>query len=227
MKTTFKLMPLLLAVPLVLTACTGGGDNPTPVEPKPAGIDQNIGVESTPVFKKFANIPEGWSETVKGANESLTNKDGSCRIMASVQSQPFTGMGLGDTAVSNNTFVLNYGYQADPATAVLGETEIKNVFGSPAEFMTYEFNAERDFIDMDSIEKNEDKPQFDTKKTRSFVAIRGFEQPVDENGKQVSPVMIIDGYCTDVENFDRDMMKQIVDSAEIGYNEEENGSNED
>lgn len=210
----------LFALPFVLASCTTGDTENKPDEQTFSANTMKL--ESLPVFQKTNNIPEGW-KTLSGEADSpsLETKNGKCSINVETRTVSYTGMGLGDDSITRSTFLTNYGFGIDTKTAIRSTIDIPKFAGKTMKFETYDFQGERSFPEGEGKE-------IKTKDSHSFVAMRGFDQPLDiDSGEKVAPIVVIDYHCTDADSFDLTTAKSIIESMEFGYVDTEAEANEE
>lgn len=209
----------LCALPLLLVSCTNGD---TKNEPDAQTFSENtINLESLPVLKKIHEIPENWKSLNGDDSSPLSSKNEKCFITVDTHTIPYTGMGIGDDSLARSTFLANYVSEIKTSSAIRSTINIPKFIGKEMTFETYDFEGKRSFSEGEgTVIKSKD--------SHSFVAIRGFDQPLDiDSGEKVTPVIVIDYSCTDKESFDLTTTKQIIESMEFDYVNINNESNEE
>lgn len=210
----------LCALPLLLVSCTNGDTKNQP--DTQTFSEKTVNLESLPVFKKTHEIPDNWKALNENDNSpSLSSANGKCSITVETRNIPYTGMGMGDDSLARSTFLANYGSEIKTSSAIRSTINIPKFIGEEITFETYDFEGKRGFSEGEgAVIKSKD--------SHSFVAIRGFDQPLDiDSGEKVTPVIVIDYNCTDKESFDLTTAKQMIESMEFGYVNTENETNEE
>lgn len=203
----------LCALPLLLASCTQGDTNKPDEQTFSA---TTIKLKTAPVLQKTADIPDGW-KTLTGDPDSPNITNDKCNINVETRTAPYTGMGVGDDSLTRSAFLTNYSTNIKPDTANRSTITIPHFAGKPITMETYEFKGKRTTPEGDG-------EKLVTKDTHSFVAIRGFDQPLTMDGskEKVTPIVTIDYTCTDEEAYDLTTAKKIIESMEFGYPDKNN-----
>lgn len=200
------------------TSSNAGESNENNME---VSISDNVKIDTPVQFAGFEKLPKGWEYTVEGSSNKISNAAKTCFVTGTVQMVPFSPMGLGDTFLTNHTFQSQIADTLEIDDLVLGNLEVKNFLGKPAEFMTYNFTAERDEYHIGKksgvIERTADVP------TKNMIALRAFSASLgnEEDESKQSTFAMIDATCNDLNEFERDTMESIASGAIISYPEEE------
>lgn len=193
---------------LLLSGCAASGDTKL--------SDDSAPIEFAPQSLGFSeNIPEGWSVDEGG----MSATKGSCIVSPSVKTMLHTGMDLGDDAVTNAAFITHYAHQVIPTSSSRSTVTVENALGEKLDFAVYQFDRELVTISPDN--NQEDNPLTIEQNVRSFVALRGLSEAFDlynpsgENNedRQITPVLAIDGYCEDPNDYEPDTMEAVAASA--------------
>lgn len=192
---------------LTLTGCSSiNSESITSGEGKKPTIEKNIPYDNSVMAVGFSEVPTGWSYSTMNHNprNTLTNEKNSCSVSVSSAKVPYSGLGLGDSFITNLYAQDTYSQFKDVTSPALGKLEISKMPRGTAEFLTYEFDGMRDV-------GNAETPDY--KKSRNFVAVRGFDSPIED--KQWNSVAVVESYCNDFKDYDKNALEQVIKLAQF------------